>query len=62
MASKYDSLKRLKKTKARVDHSCSQCGATIAKGEIYFREEIAGRFLHNLHAKKYCHKCSHKKL
>lgn len=62
MASKYDSLKSLKKTKARVNHSCSQCGATIVKGEIYFREVIDDPYLHTLHGKKLCHKCWPKKV
>ncbi len=54
---KYDSLKKLKKTKARVPHVCSSCGSSIATGEEYYKEHIDVKFLHTLHATKYCHKC-----
>ena len=52
--SKFDSLKVLKQTKARANHFCSSCGLRVPKGEIYFREHIADRFLHSLHARKFC--------
>jgi hypothetical protein len=58
--SKFDSLKVLKKTKARTTHSCSSCGNRVAKGEIYFREHIADAFLHSLHARKFCATCFQK--
>jgi hypothetical protein len=58
--SKYDSLKVLKQTKARVDHDCASCGHSIPKGEIYYREHIADKFLHSLHARKYCTRCFEK--
>jgi len=55
--SKYDSLKSLRRTKARVDHVCNSCGTTICKGDIYYREHIEDKFLHSLHAKKFCTSC-----
>ena len=55
--SKYDPLKLLKKTKARVDHVCSCCGTVIPKGDVYYREQLADRFLHSLHAKGFCADC-----
>ena len=58
--SKFDSLKVLKQTRARVDHLCSLCGRRIPKGEIYFREYIADKFLQSLHAKKFCAACFQK--
>jgi hypothetical protein len=58
--SKYESLKVLKQTKARVDHGCSCCGNSIPKGEIDYREHIADTFLQSLHAKKYCARCFNK--
>jgi len=57
---KYDHLKILKKTKARVHHICVKCGNKIEPGEIYYREYINDRFLHILHAKKYCSSCYEK--
>ncbi len=58
--SKYDSLKVLKRTNARVNHFCSLCGQGISKGELYFREHIADKFLHSLHARKFCVTCFEK--
>jgi hypothetical protein len=54
---KFDSLKALKNTKARVPHLCSKCGGPIAAGESYYKEHIQDRFLHALHAKKFCAAC-----
>jgi hypothetical protein len=34
---KFDSLTILKKTKARVAHLCSKCGASIPVGEDYYK-------------------------
>jgi hypothetical protein len=42
---KYDELKYLKKTKARVNHHCNQCGVTIVAGDYYYRETEEDRFL-----------------
>ena len=55
--SKYDSLKILKKIKARTDHICSKCGKKINRNDIYYKEHINDKFLHSLHAKKYCLTC-----
>lgn len=54
--SKYDHL-FFKKVKARTDHQCHLCMRTILTGEFYYREEIADKFLHSLHAKKFCSGC-----
>jgi hypothetical protein len=57
---KFDSLKTLKKTSARVAHLCSKCGGAISPGESYYKDHIQDRFLHALHAKKYCVACYEK--
>jgi len=57
---KYDYLKTLKKTKARTNHVCFNCGKNILPGEAYYREHIEDKFLHGLHAKKYCSSCYEK--
>ena len=57
---KYDSKKRLKKTKSRISHVCYNCGNNISPTEIYYREHIDDTFLHSLHAKKYCSSCYEK--
>jgi len=58
--SKYDSLKYLKRTKSRTFHKCSNCDKEINPGDIYYKETIDDRFLHGLHAKKYCEDCYNK--
>lgn len=58
--SKYRDLISLKKTKARTFHICSNCGEHISPGDIYYIEYIQNKFLHNLHAKKFCDKCYQK--
>lgn len=55
--SKYDSLKILKKVRARTNHICSKCGQEISQNNIYYKEQIKDKFFHNLHAKKYCEIC-----
>ena len=50
----------LSKIKARTQHICHKCGRGISTGEIYYREGIKDKFLHSLHAKKYCSKCYEK--
>jgi hypothetical protein len=57
---KFDSLTILKQTKARVAHLCSKCGADISPGEHYYKEHVQDRFLHSLHAKKFCVHCFQK--
>ncbi|MEK7845544.1 MAG: hypothetical protein AAB257_01085 [Nitrospinota bacterium] len=54
---KYTHLKTFKKTKARAQHNCYGCGKNILKDEIYYREIIEDRFLHNINSKKYCISC-----
>jgi len=55
--SKYNSLKFLKKTKARVNHRCNKCGRIINSGSFYYAETIKDKFLHTLHNKKFCEDC-----
>ncbi|MBU4509727.1 hypothetical protein KJ830_01635 [bacterium] len=55
--SKYNSLKILKKVKARTNYICSKCGQEINQNDIYYKEHINDKFLHSLHAKKYCLSC-----
>ena len=54
---KYDELKYLKKTKARVNHQCNQCEVTIVAGDYYYRETEEDRFLQSLHARSFCTRC-----
>jgi hypothetical protein len=54
---KYDHLKYLKKTRARVNHTCSRCGKTINASSYYYAESTKDRFLQSLHFKKFCAKC-----
>ena len=57
---KYNHLKILKKTKARTQHICYKCGNEILPGDTYYQEHIEDKFLHVLHAKKYCSSCNEK--
>jgi hypothetical protein len=57
---KYGDLRYLKKTKARTWHQCSLCSVNIDAGEYYYLETIENRFLHSLHAKRYCSQCYNK--
>jgi len=54
---KYRDMATLKKTKARTQHICSKCGAEINAGDYYYKEHIPDKFLHSLHAKKFCEEC-----
>ena len=54
---KYNHLKILKKTKSRAYHVCQKCGNKILPTEYYYREHIQDKFLHSLHAKKFCEVC-----
>ncbi len=58
--SKYNSLKFLKKTKARVNHVCENCGKEIESGDLYYKETVKDKFLYSLHAKKFCTECYEK--
>jgi len=55
--SKYDGLKFLKDTKARIVHTCDNCGKEIKKGEIYYPERIEMVNATCIKLKKYCFKC-----
>lgn len=57
---KFDNLKTLKQARARIAHLCSKCGTSISPGEDYYKEHIEDRFLHDLHAKKFCVGCFEK--
>lgn len=57
---KYDNIKYFKETKARAINICSNCGAQINPGEIYYPEEMGNKFLHSLHRKKLCKNCYEK--
>jgi hypothetical protein len=54
---KYDQLKYLKKTKARVSHQCSHCGDNILVKEYYYKEALRDKFLQLLNARCFCVKC-----
>lgn len=58
--SKYNQLKFLKKTKARVNHVCDKCGREIESNSYYYKEALQDKFLHSLHAKKFCAECYEK--
>ena len=55
--SKYDFIKFLKKTKARVYHECDRCKKAINPGDFYYAERLKDSFLHTLHNKKFCRNC-----
>jgi len=57
---KYDHIKYLKKTKARTVHHCDRCNDLIEPDEYYYAETEKDRFLHSLHAKRFCSKCYEK--
>jgi len=60
MISKYDNIKFFKKTNARMNHVCIECGQQIDAGDFYYAEEIRDKFLHSLHGKKLCKNCYEK--
>ncbi|MEM0143802.1 MAG: hypothetical protein QXL94_07660 [Candidatus Parvarchaeum sp.] len=45
------------KVKARTNHFCSICGASIKSGDIYYKEGPKDKFLQTLHAKNVCLPC-----
>jgi PHP family Zn ribbon phosphoesterase len=55
--SKYNNFKTLIKRKARVNHSCSSCGAIIEKGSFYYSEELSDRHINFPQKKKICDNC-----
>lgn len=54
---KYDNLKFLKETKARVAHDCNKCGEQIKSGEIYYPESIGRVNAPGIKLKKFCKNC-----
>ncbi|MDD3492047.1 MAG: hypothetical protein PHU95_01940 [Candidatus Thermoplasmatota archaeon] len=54
---KYDAIKALSRTQARTTHTCNKCGTLIQDGEDYYKEHVDNKFLHSLHAKKFCKDC-----
>ena len=59
--SKYNNLKFLKETKARISHICYNCRAEINKGEIYYPESIGRVNAPGIKLKKFCRKCYEKR-
>ncbi len=55
--SKYDSLKFLKETKARISHICDKCGQQIKAGEIYYPESIGKVNAPRIKLNKFCDNC-----
>lgn len=58
--SKYNSIKFLKETKARISHICNGCGEEIKSGEIYYPESIGRINAPGIKLKKFCYKCGKK--
>jgi len=59
--SKYDALKFLKATKARIPHVCESCNQEINKGEIYYPESIGRVNAPGIKLRKFCRKCYEKR-
>jgi len=55
--SKYNSLKFLKETRARISHNCDKCREEIKKGEIYYSESIGRVNAPGIKLKKFCKNC-----
>jgi len=60
IVSKYNRLKFLKETKARVLHFCDNCDQEIKKGEIYYRESIGMVNAPSIKLREFCKKCYEK--
>lgn len=58
--SKYNALKFLKKTKARIPHVCESCAQEIRKGDIYYRESIGRVNAPGIQLRNFCMKCYEK--
>ena len=55
--SKYENLKFLKETKARIPHTCDNCGIEINKGEVYYPESIGRVNAPGFKLRKFCKNC-----
>jgi hypothetical protein len=55
--SKYNSIKYLKKTKARISHICECCNEEIKKGEIYYPESVGRINAPGVKLRKFCMNC-----
>ena len=58
--SKYNSLKFLKETKAKILHTCYNCGEEVKTGEIYYSESIGKVNAPGVKLKEFCKKCYQK--
>ena len=54
---KYNSLKFLKETQARVLHTCDNCEEEIRPGKIYYRESIGRTNAPGIKLKRFCRNC-----
>ena len=54
---KYNALKFLKETKARIPHACDNCGKEIKKGEVYYPESIGRVNVPGIKLRKFCNPC-----
>ena len=55
--SKYDSVKFLKETKARISRRCDRCNGDIAKGNAYYKESVGRINTIGMTLKGFCAKC-----
>jgi hypothetical protein len=58
--SKYNNIKFLKETKARISHTCDNCGYEIEKGELYYPESIGRVNAPGIKLRKFCKNCYEK--
>jgi hypothetical protein len=59
--SKYNALKILKKTKARIGHRCQNCGSIITIRKFYYSLQLNERVnCPGFHRKEFCEDCYHK--
>lgn len=55
--SKYDALKFLKATRARIPHVCDSCNQEIKEGEMYYRESTGGVNAPGIKLRAFCRRC-----
>lgn len=55
--SKYDSIKFLKETKARVSRRCDRCSGDIVRGTTYYKESVGKINTIGMTLKGFCVKC-----